>query len=200
MKKLIFVALLSLIGTYLSAQREETIIGDGGWGLSGAWGGWSYNLGSFSKDASRYNGGIWALEFGKRFYVGGLHYNINNQPFGVGNNFSLRSNNLLLGFTPMAYRAFHPILSIAVGGGKLRATGEAGEDPIFTVHPAAGLEMNITRWCHIDAQIGYRIVSDADFTKYKNADFSGLYGQVNLKFGFSWGRYKSDKTRKRSED
>lgn len=198
MKKLIIVSVLAFLGTNLMAQREETIIGDGGWGFSGAWGGWNYNLGSFSKDASRYNGGLWALEFGKRFYVGGLHYNINNQLISGNNRFSLRSNNLLLGFTPMSYRPFHPIISVAVGGGKLNATGES-EDPILTVQPAVGLEMNVTRWCHIDAQVGYRVVSDADFTKFKNSDFSGVYGQVNLKFGFSWGRYKTNKMNKRDD-
>jgi hypothetical protein len=192
MKKAIIITILAILGTNLMAQREETIIGDSGLGFSGAWGGWNYNLGSFSKDASRYNGGMWALEFGKRLYVGGQHYRINNQLISGVNRFSMNSNNLLIGYTPLSYRPIHPILSVSVGGGKISATGE-GDDPIFTVHPSVGLELNVTRWCHIDAQVGYRIVSDADFTKYKNSDFSGVYSQVNLKFGFSWGRYKNGK-------
>jgi hypothetical protein len=200
MKKLIIVAVLAFLGTNLLAQREETIIGSSGWGFSGAWGGWNYNLASFNKDASPYNGGMWALEFGKRFYIGGLHYNINHYPLGGSNNFSMNSNNLLLGFTPMSYRPFHPIVSVAVGGGKLSTSSEVGQDPILTIQPAAGVEINITRWCHIDAQVGYRAVSGANFTKFKDSDFSGLYGQLNLKFGFSWGRYKNNKNGKRDND
>ena len=191
MKKLVIIAVLAMLGTNLMAQREETIIGDAGWGFSGAWGGWSYNMGNFNKNFSGYQGGLWALEFGKKFYIGGLHYTINNQPLNSTNTFSLRSNNLLICFTPIAYRPIHPIISVAVGGSKLRATGETGEDPVLTIHPAVGLELNVTRWCHIDAQVGYRVVSNSDFTKFTNSNFSGVYGQANLKFGFSWGKYKS---------
>jgi hypothetical protein len=191
MKKLIIFAILAFSATSIFAQREQTVIGDSGLGFSGAWGGWSYNYGKFNKDQSgSYNGGMWALEFGKKLYIGGLHYNITNQRLNNSDVFNLRSNNLLLGYTPLSYKAIHPVISVAVGAGKIKTSGEAAEDHVFVVHPAAGFELNVARWCHIDAQVGYRVVNDANFIKYKNADFSGLYGQVNLKFGFSWGRYK----------
>ena len=194
MKKLFIFAIFAISATSIFAQREQTVIGDSGLGFSGAWGGWSYNYGSFNKDQSgTYNGGVWALEFGKKLYVGGSHYQITNQRISPTALFTLKSNNLVVGFTPMSYRAIHPILSVAVGTGKLKASNEAAEDRIFAIHPQAGLEINITRWCHLDAQLGYRIVSDTNFTNYKNDDFSGLYGQVNLKFGFSWGKYNRDR-------
>jgi hypothetical protein len=195
MKKLFVLAIAAVISSALLAQREETIIGDAGWGFSGAWGGWSYNLGSFNKDYSGYNGGIWALEFGKKLYVGGVHYKITNQPINNNNRFSMRSNNLLLGFTPIAYRPVHPVISVAIGSGTLDLINESGikltADKVFNIHPAAGIEFNVTRWCHVDAQVGYRFTSDTDVKDYKDSDFSGLFGQVNLKFGFSWGRYKN---------
>ena len=197
MKKLIFIALFAILGTNLMAQREETIIGTSGWGFSGAWGGWNYNMGNFNKNFSSYQGGLWALEFGKKFYIGGLHYTLNNEPINSSANFSLRSNNLLLGFTPISYRPIHPIISVAVGGSKLRTSTETGEDAVLTLHPAVGFELNVTRWCHIDAQVGYRVVSNSEFTKFTNSDFSGVYGQANLKFGFSWGRYKNKSVDKR---
>ncbi len=191
MKKLIIIATFALCATSIFAQREETVIGDSGLGFSGAWGGWSYNYGKFNKDQSGgYNGGIWALEFGKKLYVGGLHYQILNQRLNTNASFTMKSNNLLIGFTPISYKAIHPILSVALGSSKIKASDEAAEDRVFAIHPQAGIELNVARWCHVDAQIGYRIVSDSNFAKYKNEDFSGLYGQVNLKFGFSWGRYK----------
>lgn len=192
MKKLIILVVLALSTISAFAQREETVIGDSGLGFSGAWGGWSFNYGNFKKEYSGgYNGGMWALEFGKKLYVGGLHYQISNQRISNTALFNLRSNNLLIGYTPFSYKAIHPNLSVAVGTGKLRPSNEATDDRVFTFQPQAGLEINVTRWCHLDAQVGYRIVNDTNFTTYKNEDFSGLYGQVNLKFGFSWGRYKS---------
>jgi hypothetical protein len=192
MKRVILIAAI-LWANMMNAQREETIIGDAGWGFSGAWGGWSYNLGNFNKDYSGYNGGIWALEFGKKFYIGGLHYDLKNAPLANNSSYNLISNNLLLGFTPIAYKPIHPIISMALGSSKLQTSSEISDDRVFAFHPSVGLELNVTRWCHIDAQIGYRFITDNDFTKYKDSDFSGAYGQVNLKFGWSWGRYKTKK-------
>lgn len=194
MKKHFLISILTiLLGHSLFAQREQTVINNTFWNFSGAWGGWSYNYGSFDKEErGGYNGGMWALEFGKKFYIGGMHYKINNQRLNNTSTFTMNSNNLLLGITPLAYRPIHPVVSVALGSGRINATGEAIDDRFFAIHPAAGVEMNLARWCHVDAQLGYRIINDTNFTRYKNSDFSGLYGQVNLKFGFSWGRYKGN--------
>ena len=177
------------------AQSEETIIGDSGLGFTGAWGGWTYNYGQFAKDNSGYSGGMWALEFGKRFYIGGLHYNTGYQPLtNSSKTFSVSSNNLLLGYSLKSYRPVHPIFSLAASSSMLKLRTDANneaEDKIFMLHPAVGAELNLTRWCHVDAQVGYRAVMDSDFVGFADKDFSGFYGQVNLKFGFSWGRYKT---------
>ena len=190
MKKLLALLMIITATSSLFAQREETIIGDHGLGFSGAWGGWTYNMGQFDEKFSGYNGGIWALEFGKKLYIGGLHYNISDQRLDNLSSFTLRSNSLLIGFTPSSYRPIHPNLSLAIGSGRLDVTGEQ-RDKVFMLQPAVGLEANLTRWCHLDIMAGYRAVLDSDFTKYTDKSFSGFYGQVNLKFGFSWGRYRS---------
>lgn len=196
-----FIFLTTITATF--AQREETIIGDAGHGFTGAWGGWTYNMGQFNKDYSGYNGGMWALEFGKRFYIGGLHYNLGYQQLtNSTKTYTMRSNNLLLGYSFKSYRPVHPIISLAAGSSNLKLRTDANneaEDKIFMLHPAIGAELNLTRWCHVDAQIGYRAVLDSDFVGQKDSDFSGLYGQVNLKFGFSWGRYKT-KNRPQEKD
>ncbi len=206
MKKVILFVLGLIMSSATFAQREETIIGDSGWGFSGAWGGWSYNMGSFNKDFTGYNGTLWYLEFGKKLQVGSWHYSLNNVPLNDTLGFSMRSNSLRLGFTPRAYRPVHPIFSLALGSTNLRQTragNDLAEDRVFTVHPMAGIEANLTRWCHLDVQLGYRFVAGSNFKGYKDDDFSGLFGSVNLKFGFSWGRYKDrnyQKKRNRDRD
>jgi Outer membrane protein beta-barrel domain len=193
MKKLILFAIIALFSTNIMAQREETIIGDSGWSFSGAWGGWSYNFASFDKNYSSYNGGLWALEFGKRLTVGYWHYDLANQNIGTNKSFSSYSKNLHLGYSIASYKAVHPIFSLGMGQSRINATGntESNEARVWTFHPAVGLELNATRWCHIDAQVGYRAVTGTKFVGFNDADFSGLYGSVSLKFGFSWGRYKT---------
>lgn len=201
MKKVLFLAAIVFFTSNIFAQREETIIGDAGWGFSGAWGGWAYNLGSFNKDYSGFNGGVWGLEFGKKMIIGGSHYRIINQPISATNRFSMRSNSLLLGFMPVSYRPVHPVISVTLGSGTIDLNNESGvklsADRVFNIQPSGGIEFNVTRWCHIDALVGYRFTTDTDIQGYKDSDFSGLVGQVNLKFGFSWGRYK---TKSRSDD
>ena len=194
------IILMSITATF--AQREETIIGESGFGFTGAWGGWTANIGQFDKQNSTYNGGMWALEFGKRFYIGGTHYSLGYQPITNSlKTFTFNSNNLLLGYSFKSYKAVHPIFSLAAGSSTLKLRTDANnqaEDKVIILHPAVGAELNLMRWCHVDAQVGYRAVMDTDFAGFSDKDFSGFYGQLNLKFGFSWGRYKT-KTKSSSE-
>jgi hypothetical protein len=195
-KSLLAIAILFLTTvTTTFAQREETIIGDSGFSFTGVWGGWTSNLGQFNKTNSTYSGGMWALEFGKRFHIGTMHYTLGYQPVNnSAKTYSFRSNNLFLGYSLKSYRPVHPIFSLAASNSTLKLRTDANneaEDKVFILHPAVGAELNLTRWCHIDAQVGYRAVLDSDFVGFSDKDFSGLFGQVNLKFGFSWGRYKT---------
>jgi hypothetical protein len=199
MKKLILFAIIALFSTNITAQREQTIIGDSGWGFSGAWGGWSYNFASFDKNYSSYNGGLWAFEFGKRLTVGYWHYDLLNQSLGTGKSFSSYSKNLHLGYAIAAYKPVHPIFSLGMGQSRIIATGnsESTEARVWALHPAVGLELNAARWCHIDAQIGYRAVTGTKFVGFNDADFSGVYGTISLKFGYSWTPYRTKMSRDR---
>ena len=192
---LLFILVATTTATF--AQREETLMNSSGFGFSGAWGGFTTNIGQFDGKYAGYQGSMWALEFGKRFFIGGMHYSSGAQPITkTTKTFSMNSNNLLLGFTPKAYTPVHPIFSLGVGGStvRLRTDGITTENSVFSLHPAVGAELNITRWCHLDAQVGYRAIMISDFVGLADKDFSGLYGQINLKFGYSWGRYKSKST------
>ena len=203
-KSLLAIAIIFLTTiTCTFAQREETLMGSSGFGLSGAWGGFSNNLSQFNNKYANYRGGMWALEFGKRFFIGGMHYNLGSQVLNnsTTKSYSMNSNNLLLGFTPKAYMPIHPIISLGVGGSTihLRSDGTTTDNNVFMLHPAIGAELNITRWCHLDAQMGYRAVMNSNFVGLEDKDFSGLYGQVNLKFGYSWGRYRTKENSKSTE-
>jgi hypothetical protein len=197
MKKLILFAIIALFSTNIMAQREQTIIGDSGWGFSGAWGGWSYNFASFDKNYSSYNGGLWSLEFGKRLSVGYWHYDLLSQKISTDKSFSSYSKNLHLGYAVAAYKAIHPIFSLGLGQSRIKAKGgsEETEARVWSFHPAVGLELNAARWCHIDAQVGYRAVTGTKFAGFNDADFSGVYGTINLKFGFSWTPYRTKASR-----
>ena len=174
----------------LFAQSEQTIMSGSKLGLSGAWGGWSYNIGAFNGKYGNYNGGILGLEFGKKLLIGASHYTTGEQFINNTDHYSLASSNLYLGYTPNSYKAIHPIFSLAVGGGTLNVNNESAGQKVFTIHPAVGLELNALRFCHVDAQVGYRAVMNTTYANFKDTDFSGLYAQVNLKFGFSWKRYQ----------
>jgi hypothetical protein len=190
------IALFLMTITATFAQREETLIGSSGFGFTGAWGGFSPSIGQFNGKYSNYQSSMWALEFGKRFYIGGMHYGLGTQAIGTtGKTYTLNSNNLLLGYTHKSYLPIHPIVSLGLGGStvRLRSDGNTVENTVFSVHPAVGAEINVTRWCHIDAQMGYRAILNTDFVGATDKDFSGFYGQVNFKFGYSWGRYKTRK-------
>jgi hypothetical protein len=195
-----FILLATITSTF--AQREETLIGSSGYGFTGVWGGFTSNLGQFNNKYSSYQGGMWALEFGKRFYVGGIHYNLGSQLINnsTTKSYSMSSNNLLLGYTHKSYLPIHPIVGLGIGGSTihLRSDGVTTDNNVFMLHPTIGAELNITRWCHLDAQMGYRAVMNSNYAGLSDKDFSGLYGQLNLKFGYSWGRYKT-KTKEVSE-
>jgi hypothetical protein len=187
-RTLLSLAFFGLLATSIFAQREETMFSNSGLRFSGVWGGWNYNVGQFNKNYSNYQGGMWALEFGKKLLIGGSHYRFTDQPLDATNRFSLRQNGLLLGVMPYSYKTVHPIITTVVGSGDLSVAGE-GTDKVFVLQPAGGLEINITRWCHLEALGGYRFVMGSEIKQFKDTDFSDFYGQLTLKLGLSWGRY-----------
>lgn len=181
---MVFVA--GLIGS-VQAQ-EETLFGNNALDLTGIWYNNRQNFSFFPDDAHHVRGGSIDLEFGRSIYLGWAWHRMRDDLFlEDGNiNFKLRHNGLKLAYAPAAGRVVHPYFSIMAGSGRLEISGD-GDDRIFGVTPAGGLEVNVLDWFRLGAEAGYRFVTDVDVRNLGSEDFSTPFVQVMLRFGFSWG-------------
>ncbi len=172
----------------ISAQKEETLFGRG-YGLSGIWGSATHNYSFFDDDFAYARGGSIGLEFGNDIFVGYTWQKFRDdaQPEDISQDFRLRYNGFLLGITPNAHRAIHPRISMLLGGG--RATlGNGDSDRVFVFQPALGLELNVFQWFRLGLEGGYRLVGNESLFGVESTDLSSPFAQIDLRFGFSWGR------------
>ncbi len=191
-KSCLFVAsFLILSFTSLSAQKEETLLGERGWGLSGVWGGYTHQYTQYDDKDAFNRGGFFGFEFGKSLNIGWSHSSLRDD-ITLRNNeqqrFDFQYNGGKVGYTFIPYKAIHPVLNFEIGKGKIKLSGE-GEDKVFVMQPSAGLEVNVFRWFRLGVEGGYRFVQNNDLVGISSEQMSGPYGQATLKFGFSWGRY-----------
>ncbi len=192
--KSIFLALFFLASFQLFAQKEETVIGDRGLGFSGIWGGYKHQLTQFGNTNSYVNGGFFGLEFGKSLLIGVGNYAVIDEFKwdGIQNQeFDMRWHPFLIQYGIKNFKSIHPQVGFEIGRGRVDF-GES-KDRVLVMQPSAGLELNIFRWFHLGVDGGYRFVSDSSTPGITNEDLSGWFGQATLKFGFSWGRYRSNK-------
>jgi hypothetical protein len=105
----------------------------------------------------------------------------------------LAHGGLWLGYTPWQDKVIHPIVQVKTGIGALNVDVDGFPDDeidgILVVHPELGAELNITRWFRISASAGYRWLDEVDSQYVSAADFSGLTGNLTLRFGW-FGRDK----------
>jgi len=197
--------ILMLTSLSLFAQREETIIGSRGWGLSGIWGGYNHQYTTFDKKNIYDRGGYFTFEFGKTLLVGWSNYGLEGNIAVQSENrpFNMKWNTLNLGYNIASYKAIHPIVRMDIGSGKARLDGY-GDDQVFVIQPAAGIEVNVFRWLRLGLEGGYRFVNDVSLGPLTVQDLSAPFGQLSLKFGYSWGRHHGQKsksvTRRRGDD
>jgi hypothetical protein len=187
---LLFIAIVFVSFTSASAQREETVLGHKGFRMSGIWGGSNHQLARFGNTNSYIHGGFFGVEFGKALQVGVSSFQLqeNVKWNQVANqNFEMYFRGLHLGYGVSNYKPVHATFNLDVAPGRVKFAGE-GSDRIFVVQPAAGLEINVLRWFHVGLQGGYRVVTDSNLPSVSDKDLSGAFGQVTLKFGWSWGR------------
>lgn len=190
---------LSLVGAFIffaataiSAQREQTIAGGRGFGLSGIWGGSNFQMANFNNTRSYVKGGFIGLEFGKSLFVGYSHFKLQDE-FDwdglVNQDFELKWSGAKLGYGFQNFRALHPMINVDLGPGRVELGQD--DDRILVIQPSAGLEVNVFRFCRLGLEGGYRFVQDAKLENLTNANtaLSGPFAQATLKFGWSWGRY-----------
>jgi hypothetical protein len=198
-RQLIFVFLLLACGG-LTAQTEQTLTNSarvrGGFGgpiatvsnLDGRWGGGAGGGGAFIVNDFFF--GIYGQgeTFGDWTLAGGERATVN-----VG------SGGLWVGYTVPAHRLVHFYTSVKVGWGAVNASridrhDENGwngneydtvlDDPIFTVQPEAGVELNLTHWFRLGLTGGYRFVDGVNrFENFSDADFSSPTVALTFRFG-----------------
>ena len=187
-----FLALALLFSTLsVFAQREETVLGERGWGLSGLWGGYTHAYTSYDNTDGFNRGGFFGFEFGKSLFVGWTQYSLRDDiTLGNGENqkFDFRFRGGKIGYAFLPYKAVHPVLNVEIGRGRASLQNE-GNDDLFIIQPAAGVEINVFRWFRLGLEGGYRFARNSDYVSLNDQDLSGAFGKATLKFGFSWGRY-----------
>jgi len=188
MKKGITLLALLFIGLFNVQAQEETLFGNNALDLTGIWYNSRHNFSFFDDDAHYVRGGSIDLEFGRSIFLGWSWHRMKDDLFLEEGNvsFKLRHSGLKLAYAPAAGKVVHPYFSVMAGSGKIDITGDS-DDRIFGITPTGGLEINVTEWFRLGAEAGYRYVTDVDVRNLGSEDFSTLFAQIQLRFGFSWG-------------
>ena len=187
-----FPALALLLASFsVFGQREETILGERGWGFSGLWGGVSWDYTPYNGVEAFNRRGFFGFEFGRSLQVGWSHFRMIDDIAvipGESARLDFNYSGGFIGYSFVPYKAIHPTLNLELGQGRVQHSLE-GRDNTFTIQPSAGVEINVFRWFRLGLEGGYRFVRNVDYVSLNDADLSGAFGRATLKFGFSWGRY-----------
>lgn len=191
MKRMLLFFGILLFTTGLLAQNKETVFGYSGLKLTGIWGGPSFGGTGIGDNTVYLRGGFGGLEFNKSITIAYAAYWLNEKASldqfpNQGLDFSYRGG--LLGYAFQSKKIVHPKLSVLIGGGELDLDDE-DTDKVFIVQPAAGIEINVFKWFHVDVLGGYRFANGINIDGLSNSDVSTPFGEVKLRFGISWGWY-----------
>lgn len=168
------------------SQKDETIFTMQDFRFTGAWGGPSFGGSTFDGNGVTQTNGFFVAEFNKTLLLGWSSTDL-DLPSVDGANTDLKYRGLLLGYTPNASKAFHPQAMLLLGTGDAGFVNESKDD-VWVIQPAGGIELNIFQWFRVGAVGGYRFVTDSDVASLPNKELSSLFGEITLKFGFSWGK------------
>jgi hypothetical protein len=187
MKNLVLTAIFSaLTVASLFAQKDQTLFHKVN--ITGGWGGAQIAMTNFNGETSALRGGFGGVEFNKNWFVGGGGYTSTSLD-GIdqlGDTYEMNYGGLILGYGLKSHKIIHPQATILLGGGWEQELSTNRQD-IFVVQPAAGVEINVLRWFRVGLHGGYRLVME-DQNLNTDPTFSGGYGSVSFKFGWSWGR------------
>lgn len=168
-------------------RRDETLFGEAGLRLTGAWGGPTYGATFFDGGGGTFTrGGFGGVEFNRLLFIGvGSEWTDNVDEAETGQRFKFRRQGLLIGFIPLSQKVIHPKVNFWIGGGKVET--DKVKDGIFVVQPGTGFEVNVFQWWKLGFEGGYRFVTRTDTTWPDNSDLSAFYLNFRLRFGYSWG-------------
>ena len=189
MKKLtVFFFFVTIFSLSLFGQREKTVFGKSSLRISGIWGGPAVGVGHLDNEPLVFRGGFGGIEFGKRLFIGWGGFETDNDVNidALDNDrFKMDYSGFMLGYTPNSYKTIHPNFMVLAGRGNAQV-GNSEKDDILVVQSTLGLELNIFRWFHLGVDAGYRLVTNVNIPNISDRDLSGLYGEIKMKFGFSW--------------
>lgn len=180
MMTLMGVALFTLSAL---AQRDQTLFRT--IDLSGAWGGSQIAITQFGGKPQALHGGMFGIEFNKNLFVGGASYNTTEYDrIDNSSDYNMRYGGPVIGIGSQSHRVVHPhaMLLVAPGWGE---APNANRENLLIIQPSAGVELNVFRWFRVGLRGGYRIAaaSSSDISD----EFTGGYGAISFKFGWSWG-------------
>ncbi len=184
--KRIITALLIITTLSLNAQREETILGH--LRFSGIWASWNSIMGKVKNENVFFHGGYFGFEFGNDLTIGWGGYKSQNNIHTDDLNYYMKWNGPVLTYAPHSYKAIHPIFSVMIANGRIEPSN-ASFDRVVVAQPSIGAELNLLRWCHVNFNVGYRMVNGVNLPKYTDSDFSGFHGEAGLKIGINWDKW-----------
>lgn len=189
---LVACALLSL----RASAQDETIANRFDLRISGAWGGWHTQLTSLGDENAVFQGGYGGLEFNKTIFIGWGAFRLQDvvryEEGAVARGVNFRYHGPQIYYTPMARSVLHPKFGLQTGFGRVDVEGQA-EDRVAILQPFVGGEVNILRWLRLGADLGYRFALNTANGGPGDGFVSGVYGQLNLKLGFSWGDNRGER-------
>lgn len=136
--------------------------------------------------------GGWIIN--RRFIVGGAGTGlVTNQPapgtLASTDNLTFGYGGAMLGYTLLPEKLVHATFTALVGAGGLGARARGSNDTtdlsdsFFVFEPTATLDVNVARHFRLGMAISYRWVRGVDTAGIGNADLSGVFGSMILKFG-----------------
>lgn len=185
---LFWAMLLLLSAATAHAQTEKTLFGNSKLESTGGWGGYRMHIGQIADQDVQISSFHLTGEYERKLLAG---YNFNWMTSdvsvardGQARNLEFRWHSFQLGYQIASHRVIHPVLGLDLGLGRVKVS-DLGRDRLYVLSPSAGLEFNLYRWFHLSLEGGYRLVSGVRIANLRDADFSGAFGLVSLKFGWA---------------
>ncbi len=189
MKKLSSVFLTVILAvTGLVAQQEETLFGESGLKLTGAWGGFTSGVTFFGDQAEATKGGFFGLEFNEVLFAGfGNEETVGSVQLKEADpdKYNFKHKGFFVDYRPNQQKVVHPVFGFMLGKGEVKDSA-GNKDELFVVQPTGGVEVNVFRWWRVGMEGGYRFVSGTGLANLDDGDLSAFFINLKLRFGWSW--------------